>query len=74
MINCFGLPDNNCYLWLLIVIFLCCGGCGCIGNIIEKICGCGALLPILLVLLCCCGGCDKTPREPKFPGLGCGCK
>ena len=72
MTNCFGLMNNNCYLWLLIIILLlCCGGCGCINNIIEKLCGCGYLLPLLLVLLCCCGE-KGGVREPKpFPGCGC---
>ena len=74
MMNCMGLMGNsNCYLWLLIIILLlCCGGCGCINNIVEKICGCGYLIPLLLVILCCCGDKNK-PREPKM-FTGCTCK
>ena len=74
MINCSGFMNNcNCYLWLLIIILLtCCGGCGCINNIVEKICGCGYLLPLLLVILCCCGTERNRPRETKpFPGCTC---
>lgn len=73
MMNCLGFANNNCYLWLLIILFvICCCGNGCIGNILDKLCGCGPLLPLLIVLLCCCGGGDKCPpREPKFPGCGC---
>ncbi|MBQ7408315.1 MAG: chorion class high-cysteine HCB protein 13 [Clostridia bacterium] len=75
MMNCLGfLNDNNCYLWLLIIILIiCCGGCGCITNIIEKICNCGCLIPILLVLLCVCGGNKGGMREHKGFN-GCGCK
>lgn len=71
--NCFGFLNDNCNLWLLIILLIiCCGGCGCVNKIIDKICGCGCLLPILLVLLCCCdkGGCGREPKPP-FPGCGC---
>ena len=72
--NCLGFTNNNCYLWLLIILLiLCCCGNGCISNILEKICGCGPLIPIILLILCCCGGHgDRPMREPKgFPGCGC---
>lgn len=72
MMNCMGFTNNtNWYLWLLIIILLCCGGCGCISNILEKICGCGYLVPILLVLLCCCGDKEKRPEPKIFPGCTC---
>ncbi len=67
--NCFGFGENNCYLWILILILLfCCKGCGGI----EGVCGlfdkCGCILPVLLAfLLCCCK--DKGGHYG-----GCGCK
>lgn len=71
--NCFGFLNDNRSLWLLIILLIvCCGGCGCVNKIMDKLCGCG-MLPLILVLLCCCGtpcGC----KEPKPPFPGCGCK
>lgn len=66
--------NNNCYLWLLIImLILCCCKNGCVNDIIEKICGCGPLIPVILFMLCACNGNgEKCQREPKgFPGCNC---
>ncbi len=68
MMNFFGFNDNCCLYILIILLIVCLCGNGCLSNIIDKICGCGWLLPIVIALLCCCKG-GKKPY-----GIGCGCK
>ncbi len=66
--NCFGFGENNCCLWILILILLfCCRG----SNVIDGVCGLlngcgGAILPIALALLLCSCRDRETPR--------CGCR
>ena len=70
MMNCFGFNNDNCCLYILIILLLLCVcGSGCLNGIIDKICNCGCLLPVILVLLCCCKGGGKP-----FAIGGCGCK
>ena len=56
MLNCLGIGDNCCLWMLIIILILCLCKNGCLNGIIDKICGCGCLLPVLLLLLCCCKG------------------
>ncbi len=71
MMNLFGFGGDNCCLYILIILLvLCCCGNGCLNGIIDKICGCGWLIPILLVLCCCCGNKGGSCGKPY--GLGCG--
>lgn len=65
------LRNDNMYLYLLIILLVvCCGGCGFINGIIDKICNCGLILPIVLLLaLCGCQG-EKQIGGGNF---GCGC-
>ncbi len=68
MMNNFGFNNDNCCLYILIILLLLCV-CknGCISGIIDKICACGPILPIVLLLLCACKGNNK----PYFNGCGC---
>lgn len=70
MMNHFGFQDDNCCLYILIILLLLCA-CknGCISGIIDKICNSGCLLPVLIALLCCSGKCCGGK---SFLG-GCGC-
>lgn len=65
MNNCFG---SNNWLWILIILLVCCCGNGSICNVLDKLTDCSCLIPIVLLLLCCC---DKSPKGLNF---GCGCK
>ena len=69
MLNCLGIGDNCCLWMLIIILILCLCKNGCLNGIIDKICGCGCLLPVLLLLLCCCKG---GKGGPDF-GFGGGC-
>lgn len=44
----------NC-LWLIILL-LCCGGCGgsCNSCSTSKGCDCGCIIPVIVALCCCC--------------------
>ncbi|MBR1867793.1 MAG: chorion class high-cysteine HCB protein 13 [Clostridia bacterium] len=69
LMNFFGFGNDNCCLWILIILLIVClCGNGFLTGIFDKLCNCGCLLPILLVLLCCCKG-DKGGMN-----LGFGCK
>ncbi|MBR2377508.1 MAG: hypothetical protein IKA85_07075 [Clostridia bacterium] len=71
MMNCFGFNNDNCCLYILIILLvLCLCGNGCLNGIIDKLCGCSWILPIVLLLLCCN---NKGPQKPFSIG-GCGCK
>ncbi len=72
MMNYFGFNNDNCCLYILIILLvLCLCGNGCLNGIIDKICGCGPILPIVLLLLCCC---NKGGNHKSFNIGGCGCK
>ena len=66
MNNLFGFGNDNCCLYILIILLvLCVCGNGCLNGIIDKILGCGCLLPIVIALLCCCN------KGQKPYGIGC---
>ena len=69
MLNCTGIGDNCCLWMLIIILIICLCKNGCLNGIIDKICGCGGLLPVLMLLLCCCKG---GKGGPEF-GFGGGC-
>ena len=73
MMNCFGFNNDNCCLYILIILLvLCLCGNGCIGDIVNKVCNSGCLLPIIIALLLC--NCNNKPSRPYGIGPGCGCK
>lgn len=50
MNGCNSFGNCDCIIWILILL-LCCGGCG--NNGYSS--GCGCILPLIVVLCCCCG-------------------
>ena len=68
--NCGGNWANNSCLWIILLL-ICCGGCG--NNRIGDGCGCGgdSCLWIILLLIFC-GGCGNNGFGCSN-GFGCGC-
>ncbi len=73
MFNCFGFNNDNCSLYILIILLvLCLCGNGCLNDIINKVCNSGCILPVAIALLLCC--CNKGGHKPYGLNGGCGCK
>lgn len=56
MLNCLNFGgDDNCCLWILIILLILCTCGGTVRGIFDKLCNCECLLPLLVVWLCACG-------------------